>query len=431
MNRFKLQDKLFNFYCLYYIIKMSFWDKRSSKAIKKYQNKQLRKLIKQAYKIPIYKNKFDSVNIQPEDIKTVEDLAKIPPLTKAEYREWMNEELKTEEAKYYHKTATGGSTGIPTTNIFPPKEYAQHYMMDLFCWMKGGYNPFFGKTMTRQPGDSAVGSKSLIQKFGILRRAVFNTRWERNKIVEKINAYKPDFILANSSELIYIAQWVLANNAKLFKPKYYVPNGENIDGLSEKILKSVYGDGLINGYGCSEMASFAVKCPNNSYYNINESSVYVLVDINQEIKEKGNGNLLVTPLYRIRYPLINYEIGDYVDLDICEDHKVIKKINGRKNDTFFWKNGHVTIYMNLDDITLQLKDIFQIRFIQETDDTILIQVVKDISTEKTEGELEKYLTEAYSKEFKGLNIKFEWFDVIPPDPNGKIRNMISKIPQVV
>ena len=36
-----------------------------------------------------------------------------------------------------------------------------------------------------------------------------------------------------------------------------------------------------------------------------------------------------------------------------------------------------------------------------------------------------------SEEFKGINVSYEWLDVIPPDPNGKIRNMISKIPQGV
>lgn len=428
MNKFQLQDKLFNFYCLYYVIKMSFWDKRSPKAIKKYQNKQLRKLIKQAYKIPLYKNKFDSVSIHPEDIKTVEDLAKIPPLTKAEYREWMNEELKTEEAKYYHKTHTSGSTGIPTTNIFPPKEYAQHYMMDFFCWMKGGYNPFFGKTLTRQAGDSSVGSKSFIQKIGILRREIFNTKWERSKIVEKINQYKPDFILANSSELIFIAQYIIENKIQLNKPHFYVPNGENIDGLSEQTLKSVFGEGLINAYGCSEMASFAVKKPDSFIYEIIENEIITMVKTEKEIISSGNGSLLVTPLYRSRYPLINYEIGDISILEYDKlGKKVITEIQGRKNDNFVWKNGKTTIYKNLENINMTLNDIFQIRFIQESDDSLKLQVVKDIKSSKTTEELEKYLLSAYSEEFKDINIYFEWLPVIPPDPNGKIRNMISMI----
>ncbi len=68
----------------------------------------------------------------------MEDLVKFPVLTREEYREWMQEELNTEEAKYYKTTQTSGSTGIPTTNIFLPKEYAHHYMADFFGWMRGG-----------------------------------------------------------------------------------------------------------------------------------------------------------------------------------------------------------------------------------------------------------------------------------------------------
>ena len=427
MLKYKIQNKLFNFYCLFDILSMLRNDKLSADALRKLQNNRLQKLIKRAYQVPFYRKRFDDAGITPGAIKTKDDLYKLPILTKTEYREWMQKELNNPIVKDFKFTKTSGSTGIPTTNIYPPIEYAQHYMMDMWGWMKGGYNPFRGRSLTKQPGDGNVGTHSFIQKLGILRRECFDTHWNRADIVRRITEYQPDFLLANSSELIYIAQFIKENNLTIPKPKYYCPNGENIDGLAEKILKETYGDGLINLYGCTEMASFAVKAPGNNDYEVMSDLVAVTVMTENGMKAEGSGTIIATPLYRLQYPLINYEVGDTGDVFLKDYRTIISRIKGRSNDFFSWANGKTTIFMRLWDITSQLEDIYQIRFIQETDTNLLIQVVKDTKTSKTENELEKYLTTMYKKEFDGLNVRYEWLSVIPPDPNGKLRIMISKI----
>ena len=402
-------------------------DKKDADGLQKLQNRRLQNLIHRAYQIPFYKKRFDDAGVTPDAIKTKDDLYKLPTLTKEEYRAWMQSELNNPIVKNYKLTKTSGSTGIPTTNIYPPAEYAQHYMMDMWGWMKGGYNPFWGKSLTKQPGDGDVGTKSFIQKLGILRRECFDTRWDRRDIVKKFIEYKPDFLLANSSELIYIAQYIHENSISIPKIKYYCPNGENIYGLAEKILKETYGPGLINLYGCTEMASFAVKAPGCEDYEVMSDLVAVTVMTENGMKSQGSGSIIVTPLYRKQYPIINYEIGDTGDIYLRDYRTIISHIKGRSNDFFTWANGKTTIFMRLWDITSQLEDIYQIRFIQETDTKLLIQVVKDSKTNKTEKELEKYLTSMYKNEFDGLNVKYEWLSVIPPDPNGKLRIMVSKI----
>ena len=155
--------------------------------------------------------------------------------------------------------------------------------------------------------------------------------------------------------------------------------------------------------------------------------VAVTVMTEDGMKSHGSGSIIVTPLYRKYYPIINYEIGDTGDVSLKEARTIITKIKGRSNDFFTWADGRTTIFMRLWDITSQLEDIYQIRFVQETDLTLLIQVVKDPKTSKSEEELEKYLSNMYKNEFDGLNIKYEWLSVIPPDPNGKLRIMVSKI----
>jgi len=69
------------------------WLKTSE--LEEIQRKMLRGIIKHAYEnVPFYHSKFDSVGVKPDDIKTVEDLSKIPITTKQELRDNFSLHLK-------------------------------------------------------------------------------------------------------------------------------------------------------------------------------------------------------------------------------------------------------------------------------------------------------------------------------------------------
>ncbi|HDN96256.1 MAG TPA: phenylacetate--CoA ligase, partial [Thermoplasmatales archaeon] len=68
---------------------MKFWDEKIEtmplKDLKELQLKRLKKVIKMAYeRNKIYHKKFDEAGIKPDDIKSLDDLNKIPFLTKDE-----------------------------------------------------------------------------------------------------------------------------------------------------------------------------------------------------------------------------------------------------------------------------------------------------------------------------------------------------------
>src|SRR5208337_3418842 len=82
------------------------------------QNKKLRAVLKHAYEhVPFYRRKFDEVGVRPEDIKSVEDLYKVPMTTKAEIQASpLNDVLANNiNMKNCFKEVTSGSTGRPLT----------------------------------------------------------------------------------------------------------------------------------------------------------------------------------------------------------------------------------------------------------------------------------------------------------------------------
>ena len=98
----------------YDFLEKSQWWSRAE--LDNYQNEKLRKLIRHAYgNVPYYRELFVKNNLHPDDIKTTEDLAKIPILTKKIIRKHFPEDITAQNIPKARviQASTGGSTGEP------------------------------------------------------------------------------------------------------------------------------------------------------------------------------------------------------------------------------------------------------------------------------------------------------------------------------
>ena len=145
----KLQKKMGNVFLLLDLTKMTKKIPRNFSRVMDTQSRRLQKLMKKAYKIPFYRERFDAAGVKPEDIKTADDLVKLPVLTKDELREWMAKEIQNPKYKNWIVDTTSGSTGKPLSILFSPREKTYMRANWFRVMMVAGYNPFFGKTMSR------------------------------------------------------------------------------------------------------------------------------------------------------------------------------------------------------------------------------------------------------------------------------------------
>ena len=78
------------------------------------QEKRLKALLKHAYEnVPLYHQKFDSAGIKPEDIRTLEDVSKIPFTTKQEINSRIPDRSISKAYRIQDciRIATSGTTG--------------------------------------------------------------------------------------------------------------------------------------------------------------------------------------------------------------------------------------------------------------------------------------------------------------------------------
>jgi len=423
-----IQRKLFNLYTMWDVIRLTYHSKCSPKKMEKIHQKNLKKMVHNAYKIPFYKERFDKAGVKPEDIKTDADLLKLPLLTKHEFRMWMTEEVKKTENENCMKSHTSGSTGVPMTILFTPREYATDVANIIRAWFVSGYNAFTGKTLTRISDHSeSIGYKTLIQRMGILRREYVKQFDPEEDIIEIINTYKPNLLQMNKSELMRLAVYSKNNDVKINKPDFYMPLGENVDDISLKTLEEIYGEGLISCYGCAEMGTVCTRIPGRSDFLIYDDMFTVnMYDDNDNLTNEGR--IVLTTLYRDKFPLINYDVGDRGIFENIDGRNYLVKIQGRQDDVLRFRNGGKTAYTSLWPVVAQCEDILQIRFIQESYDDVTLQIVQCGDSEKSHKEIEEFLTPKLQQKCADeIRFAYEWLNVIPPDPNGKIRMIVSKI----
>lgn len=433
---FQLQKKLMNVRTLGYLLVLDKKVPKNRKKVKKKQNKKVHELMVAAYQIPFYRKRFDENHLTPDDFHCSEDLVKFPTLTKDELRVWMKElyDQNPDTRDSWDATSTSGSTGVPLTLYQSQREHAFANANWIRVLMTFGYNPFFGKMISYESSYRKIKTTrdSVLQRFGILQRRILSEKRcvgdGMKDVIQELNDYEPDLICLRKNCIVRIALYAQEHNLSIKKPKWYIPVSEMVDEMTRNILEKTFGPGLVDAYGSDETGSCATKRPGKKYFDIcNDTHVINIYDEKNQLAD--NGKMILTPLFKKDFPIINYEIGDIASSFTRDGIRYIKTIHGRLNDMVKHENGEETSVLELRKITNGITGIAQFRFVQESYHDIRVELVRDPKdTTYTNEEIESYFLERlhqiYADEFR---FQIDWMDVIPPDPNGKLRCFVCTI----
>ncbi len=431
-----LQKKLGNLATLGYLLILDKDFSKSRSKIKKKQNRNIHKLMKSAYEIPFYRKRFDENHLTPDDFHCSEDLVRFPILTKAELREWMKElyDSNPDRRDSWDATSTSGSTGVPLKLYQSQREHACANASWIRTLMTFGYNPFFGKMVSFESSYRTEKKKrdSVVQKLGILQRRILSERRCTDEgmpdVIRELNEYAPDLICLRKNCIVRIALYAQKHNLTIRHPKWYIPVSEMVDEVTRSILEKTFGPGLTDCYGCDETGSCLVKRPGNDYYDAcNDTHVVNIYDDQNRLAD--NGKVILTALYKHDFPIINYEVGDIASSYTKEGIRYVTKIQGRLNDTVKHENGDETSVLELRKIPNGITGIAQFRYVQDSYHDLRIELVRDpkdttYSDQEISDFFLKRLKELYGEEFR---IEVRWLDVIPPDPNGKLRCFVCNV----
>jgi phenylacetate-CoA ligase len=301
---------------------------------------------------PMYRDKFKEVGISPEEIKTLDDIRKVPLTDKEELRRAQEcgepflygKTLATDLTEVCTLRQTSGTTGRP---VYVPDTYkswqwrveayaALLYMMG-FREMDRVFIPFaYNVYVAFWSGHYAA------EKIGceVIPGGGLDTRGRIEKIREvraTASFNTPTFGL----HMAEVAQEMGINPARDLTVRKMVCPGELLSEPTRKKLEELWNADVYNQIGGTETCGWAAMCAEKKDLHVVEP--YFLVEfldpetLSTPVKPGEQGIVVITPLFFRAFPLIRFNTKDLMilakgDCPCGRTSLRIEKVIGRIDD---------------------------------------------------------------------------------------------------
>ncbi|QWV95840.1 hypothetical protein KP003_10945 [Geomonas nitrogeniifigens] len=293
-------------------------------------------------------------------------IGQFPVLTKEVIRE-VSADMLTNCSVAVART-TAGTTGVPVT-VYVDKE-ALSWQLATRYYFFGIHGINIGDREARFWGRPQAGIKFKIRDF-FLNRKRFNFCGDKDQLliqVKSLVSYQPDYFYGYSSLILNAAIACAEHSVKPSGLKAIICTAELLTPQQRAYIKSVFACPVITEYGCTESDILAFEC---EFGRLHVMSHNVLID-----ESSGSGNFVYTDLNNTAMPIIRYDLGDDVQIDLdcrCECQRnlpVISQLKGRTIDQIITLPDGSTIHAVqfaylIEDITNSGYDLLQFRIVYQ------------------------------------------------------------------
>jgi phenylacetate-CoA ligase len=406
------------------------WLKTSE--LEELQSKKLRAMVKHAYEnTEFYHRKFKDAGIRPEDIKTMDDLEKVPFTTKEELREHSTGSILANgvDLSKCLVTETSGSTGIPTKVVYDVGANDYSKAVNLRSHIENGLRI---RSKWVVFGDPHHFQKQ--QWFQKLR--IFSPIWISyidtvDEQISRLCKLKPDVLEGYPSSIRLLVKAIEDSGIEDIKPKTIFGTAELLDRETRRYINSVFDVEMVDLFGCVELNRTAWECREHEGYHMDIDAVVMeFIKDGESVSAGERGEIVYTGLYNYAMPLIRYEVGDVgVPSDeTCHCGRglpLMKVVEGRTDSFMQVPDGRIFSPIIWTAVMRRIPGVWQFKAIQEKKDLIRIMVVKAGEfSQMTIDQIEHAIKEVMGDD---VNVETEIVDEIPKDKSGKVRAAESKV----
>jgi len=411
-------------------------------SLQNYQEERLKKIIQYSYKkIPYYHHLFNRLKIDPQQIQSVDDLEKIPILTKdiirTQYDQFKPMDL---ESQRWVRGSTGGSTGEPLQYRMSKRDEILGLAMMYANWGYAGYE--LGDKVAIIAGSSLYPTARFkfinsMKAFMLNERRISSfdlSEQYMEKMTRQLNQFKPKYIRGYASSIYLFADFIKERKLKLdFHPEGIFTTAEVLFEPQREVIEEVFAGRVFDQYGMNDGGVSAYECKKHSGMHIDMlRSVMEVVDENgRRVKQGVEGHVLATSLHNFAFPFIRYDTKDLGILagETCtcgRKTQLISKIVGRVSDFIHTPEGRIIHGEFFTHIFWEIGWAKQFQIIQKSKKRLIIKIVPNSREDIDNEDLEK-MRSIISNRTGPMELEFEIVDEIETTPAGKWRFIINEI----
>lgn len=388
-----------------YFISLIYWQRQPVEKIKDMQLKKFKEVFEFAReKSPFYRELYTKAGVMDLDIKTWDDVEKIPIVDKELLKKHGIDRMATTQlnASGIVRCSTSGSTGEPFQLAYSTFANLSAYIRVLYImWKTVGYTPFKKMVLlSKYEKDESfkveknVSILNKVQKtLGLFSREIISVYEDREVIAGKLIAVKPDILYSSSSAVEIVANYLLETNQSIHIPSI-VLIAEPLSKSQYQKFSDVFGAKVVDIYGAKESPSIGYEVNKEGCFRLFPNSNFTeFLDIHKTA-DGNKGTIVVTNLINKIQPFIRYNLKDYADIIQREGFgtKFIGPIVGRLSDILTFPDGNKLFHYGISQRFIDFHLAAQYKFMQVDDGPIIMQILP-----KTGVEEYKVIEEARSR----------------------------------
>jgi len=405
-----------------------FYDVQS---LAEFRDHRLRQFLQHAVDmVPLYRKVFQTAGCRVEDIRSLDDLTRLPIIDKA-YVQTHQEELV---CKYFgtHEVAmqhTSGSTGaglhFPATTSAIREQWA--------VWWR--YRESHGIARSERclyfSGRSVVPlqqTKPPFWRYNLPGHQVMFSGYHLSPdtakaYLEEIRRSKLQWIHGYPSLIALLGQYAIELDLQT-SMRWVTTGAEGLLASQRKIIREAFGVEPIEHYGMAEGVANISECPAGKLHVDEDYAALEFVPC----EEPGLYRVVGTGFANSAFPLIRYDVGDVVSLadetcDCGRHGRLVNAIDGRQEDFVIMKNG--ARLGRLDHI---FKDCIHVKEAQLVQAEVGAMVVCVVKGRQYSAEDERQLREEIEKRVgEFLDYSIEYVEQIERTKRGKLRFVVSTV----
>ena len=375
----------------------------SREEIKALQLERLKATVKHCMNSEFYKKRFEEAGITPDDIKTLDDIRKIPFTTKQDLRDTYPFGMRSvplEKCVRLHSSS--GTTGNPTVILHTQKDLDEWANAVARClWMVGlrpddvfqnssGYGMFTGG-LGFQYGAEQLGMLTVPAAAGnTLRQIKFITDFGTTAIHAV-----PSYV----TRIKEVMDELGIDPKKDTKLKLLAIGAEPHSEEQRKKIEKMLGVKAYNSFGMSEMCGPGVGFECKEQNGLHFWEEYYIVEIVdpetlEPVPDGEIGELVLTTINREAMPLLRYRTRDLTrvlgyDCPCGRKHIRIDRMKGRSDDMMVLRGVNI-FPIQIEKILMQFKEL-------STDYLITLTTDNDNDNMTVEVELDQLFTDDYTR----------------------------------
>lgn len=403
----------------------------------------LRRLVRHAYLRTVhYQRALDTAGVGPDDVASLDDLARLPLLERAVAQTSVDARTATSPEARFTKT-TSGSTGQPLEVRYSAE--SRHWR-DATRWRGyawAGYH--MGDKSMNLWGVAAVPPPPLMRaKIAVdryLRRDVYASCMVRSpehlrEMVRTIRRERPQVLAGYAQALADLARFVNREGLRAWGTIPVIYGAERLWEHDRADLAQAFGPAVFETYGCREFMLMGMEC--ETHDGLHESAENLIVEILvrrpdgsvRPARPGEQGEVAVTDLHNLACPFIRYLTGDLATARAqapCACGRTLPTfgtVEGRVTDTMRDADGNPVEGILFNILFLNMaKHTRQFQAVQRTDGSLVLRVVPAAPTGLA-PEAEALIREFVGTHLRGVPLVIDVVREIPLTRAGKLRRVV-------